>query len=130
MLILGVICLIALIAVIAYFMSGSEAIKDGKYANEDPGYYFIISKNRVQLWGDERNGTFSKGLDFDIAKSDMKTTIDGKERVVYVSTTEIQGTRPLYIAQSPSDVLYFYIERDGSLIQVEDKNFSNLRKVD
>jgi hypothetical protein len=132
-LILGVIGLIAVIAVIAYFMSGKkdEGIKDGKYANEDPRGYWIISKNRVQVWVDERqSGTFIKGLDFDIAKSDMKTTIDGKERVVYVSTTLIDR-KTLYIAQSPSGVLYFYKLVDGSLIEIRnDKTFSNLKKVD
>jgi hypothetical protein len=130
MLIFGVIGLIAVIALVAYFMSGSEAIKDGKYATEDPRYYFIISKNRVQLWTDERqSGTFIKTLDFDIVNSGKNVPIDGKERVVYSSTTLIDR-KTFYIAQSPSDVLYFYIERDGSLIQLQDKTFSNLRKVD
>jgi hypothetical protein len=125
MLILGVICLIA---AISYFMSGSEAIKDGKYANEHPRYYLIISKNRVQFWFDQGNGTFIKALEFDIAKSDMKTTIDGKERVVYVST---RGDIPIYIAQSPSGVLYFYKLIDGSLVEInEEEGPTNLKKVD
>ena len=132
MLILGVIGFIALIiGAISYFMSGSEAIKEGKYSNGDSRYYFIISKNRVQFWTDERqSGTFTKTLDFDIVNSGKKVSIDDKERVVYSSTTLIDR-RTFYIAQSPSSgVLYFYIERDGSLIQLQDKEFSNLRKVD
>ena len=131
LLIVGIIGLIVVIALVAYFMLGDKGIKDGKYSNGDSRYYFIISKNRVQLWTDEsQSGTFTKTLDFDIVNSGKKVSIDDKERVVYSSTTLIDRIT-LYIAQSPSSgVLYFYIERDGSLIQVQDKQFSNLRKVD
>ena len=130
LLIVGIIGLIVVIALVAYFMLGDKGIKDGKYSNGDSRYYFIISKNRVQLWTDEsQSGTFTEFLDFDIVNSGKKVSIDDKERVLYSSTTRIDG-KPFYIAQSSSGVLYFYTERDGSLIQVQEEEFSNLRKVD
>lgn len=131
MLIFGVIGLIAVVALVSYFMLGkTEGIKDGKYANEGQRLYITISKNRVQFWVDERQtGSFTKFLDFDIIKSDMKVSIEGKERVAYVSTTPIDR-KSFYIAQSPSDVLFFYTLKNGVLEQIQEKEFNNLKKVE
>ena len=144
--ILGIIGFIALIiALVYYFMMSKkeglkeglkDGLKDGKYVNKDEKRaYWTISNNRVQFWVDEYEGNFRKFFDVDIIKSDMKVSIDGKERVAYVSTTSLDGRsgskERIYIAQSDSDVLFFYVVNyNGVLQEAKDKEFSNFKKVD
>jgi hypothetical protein len=124
-LIVGVIGIIVVIGVAAYFMLGKkdEDIKDGKYRpKEGRGTFIVISKNKVELWGEEnkpppQTSDIFKVSDIDIVKSDMKVDINGDKKFAYGSTVPLQG-KIIYLAQSSSGDIIFYSKEGNDLVRV------------
>jgi hypothetical protein len=128
-LILGVIGLIVVIAVIAYFMLGNKGIKDGKYIvkqGDRNKTYIIVSKDNVEL-GDYFDDLPRKKMDFKLIKSGMTFKFDDKELPLFEASIPIDN-RPAYFAQSSDDSI-FILTRDnsGSLIVAPVKLVPTLR---
>jgi hypothetical protein len=107
MLIFGLIAVIAIISVVAYFMLGKkdEDIKHGKYVikREDGRNksYMIVSKDSVEI-GDYRDNLPMKKMDFKLIKLGTTFKIDDKELPVFEASIPIDN-RPAYFAQSLDD---------------------------
>ena len=107
MLILGVIGLIAVIALAAYFMSGKkdEGIKHGKYVIKENGEnkgYMIVSKDSVEFGGYAGNLP-RKDIEFKLIKSGTTFKFDGKEFPVFETSVPVVNNGIGYFAQSLDD---------------------------
>ncbi len=128
MLIVGIIAFIVVIVVVAYKYKSLldkkeeenkkrlEGIKDGKYIRIDtPQMWIIVSNNKVEMWGTERDETFVAYEFFITPNNDQtKVNIDGEELYTYMSTNSISN-QTIYLAQSSSGKIVFY-NRNANLV--------------
>lgn len=128
MLIIGIIAFIVVIVVVAYTYKSLldkkeeenkkrlEGIKDGKYILPgNPQAWIIVSNNKIEIWGTERDETFVAFEFFITPNNDQtKVNIDGEELYTYMSTNRIDNQN-MYLAQSSSGKIVFY-NRNADLV--------------
>ncbi len=132
LLIVGLIILIVVIALVAYFMLGKkEGIKDGNYIireGDRKKAYLKVSKDNVEL-GDYFDDLPNKKMDFKLIKTGMTFKFDEKELPLFEASKPIDN-RTSYFAQSLLDDSIFILTRDnttGSLIVAPVKLVPTLR---
>ena len=122
LLIVGLIILIVVIALVAYFMLGKkEGIKDGNYIIIDGGRkqsYIKVSKHNVEL-GNYVDDLPKRNMEFKFIKTDMTFKIDEKEVPVFESSIPIDN-RVYYFAQSLVDGNIYILQKytDGGLAKI------------
>lgn len=101
----GLIILIVVISLVAYFMLGKkEGIKDGKYTTGRLPYDFIIKGDTLIL--EPKSDSGKQRTETKIIKTDINAgiNIDGKQQFFYKTQNMIDGTQ-LYISQTQDKVI-------------------------
>ena len=129
LIIVGLIILIVVIALVAYFMLGNKGIKDGNYVIREGDRnkaYIKVSKDNVEL-GHYFDDLPNKKMDFKLIKTGMTFKFDEKELPLFEASTPIDN-RTSYFAQSLDDSI-FILTKDttGSLIVAPVKLVPTLR---
>jgi hypothetical protein len=105
-LIFGVIGLIALIAVVSYFMLGKkEGINDGKYIGGDSILYDYIIKGDTLIL-EPKSGSGKQRIETKIIKTDIKAGFDknAKQQFFYKTQNIIDG-KTIYLSQTQDEYL-------------------------
>ena len=129
MLILGVIALIAVIALASYFMLGNKVIdnpiKDGKYEiilvnpEKIDGRLYITFKDgntiKMEIYKNIGDSKPINLVEYKLIKSDMKVTIDGKEYITYIPEVPEGVMMNTYYVQDKTGKIYSYYKNQNKL---------------
>jgi hypothetical protein len=124
LLIVGIIGLIAVISIVAYFMLGNKDIKYGNYVNNDRGrkkLYIKVSKDNVEF-GNYVDDLPKRNMEFKFIKTDMTFKINGKEVPIFESSIPIEDNKTYYFAQSLIDGNIYILDKDRNGTFIKNPN--------